>query len=63
MTDPVRYVLLQGLFMTLSGYLEDFIGVRFTVMCGSALMTTGVYLTAISIQVLILGDCDGKKTI
>jgi hypothetical protein len=37
--------------MTFSGYLEDYIGVRFTVVTGCAIMTTGVLLTSLSIQV------------
>lgn len=37
--------------MTFSGYLEDLIGVRFTVTCGCVIMTSGVLLTSITIKV------------
>ena len=37
--------------MTFSGYLEDYIGVRFTIVLGCVIMTVGVLLTSISIQV------------
>jgi len=37
--------------MTFSGYLEDYIGVRFTVVTGCTIMATGVLLTSFSIQV------------
>jgi len=39
--------------MTLSGYLEDLIGVRFTVTCGCVIMTVGVLLTSITIKVFL----------
>ena len=37
--------------MTFSGYLEDYIGVRFTIITGCAIMASGVLLTYFTIQV------------
>ncbi len=40
--------------MTFSGHLEEMVGVRFTIIFGSTLMTLGVYLTALTIQVSVV---------
>uniref|UniRef100_A0A0K2SYD6 Oxalate:formate antiporterlike [Strongylocentrotus purpuratus] n=1 Tax=Lepeophtheirus salmonis TaxID=72036 RepID=A0A0K2SYD6_LEPSM len=40
----------QGAFMTLSGYLEEYVGVRMTVLIGCFIMTCGVYLSYFAIQ-------------
>lgn len=47
---PTLATMGQGLFMACSGYLEDRIGVRFTILLGSLIMTSGVYLTSLAIQ-------------
>ena len=47
---PTLSTLAQGFFMTLSGHLEERIGVRMTVLLGSCLMTSGVFLTYFTIQ-------------
>jgi MFS family permease len=47
---PTLAVVGQGLFMTCSGHLEERIGVRFTLLLGSFVMTSGVYLTSLSIK-------------
>lgn len=47
---PTLATLGQGLFMTLSGHLEDRLGVRMTVLLGSCFMTSGVFLTYFTIQ-------------
>jgi len=47
---PTLATLGQGLFMTLSGHLEERIGVRMTIMLGSTFMTSGVFLTYFTIQ-------------
>ena len=36
--------------MTCSGHLEERIGVRFTVLLGATIMTSGVYLTSLTIR-------------
>ncbi len=51
---PTLATVGQGLFMTFSGHLEELIGVRFTIVLGSTLMTLGVYLTSLSVQVSTL---------
>ena len=50
---PTLATVGQGLFMTFSGHLEELMGVRFTIIFGSTLMTLGVYLTALTIQVSV----------
>jgi MFS family permease len=47
---PTLSTIGQGVFMTLSGHLEERIGVRFTLLVGSSIMTAGVYLTAFTIR-------------
>jgi len=47
---PTLATLGQGLFMTLSGHLEDRVGIRITILMGSALMSSGVFLTYFTIQ-------------
>ena len=47
------YVVCQGGFMAVCGHLEQRLGVRRTVTLGCVLMTTGVLLTYITIQVTI----------
>ena len=47
---PTLATLGQGLFMTLSGHLEERIGVRMTVLLGSTFMSSGVFLTYFTIQ-------------
>jgi len=47
---PTLATLAQGLFMTLSGHLEERIGVRMTILLGSFFMTSGVFLTYFAIQ-------------
>ena len=37
--------------MTLSGHLEERIGIRFTILLGCSIMTMGVYMTALTIRV------------
>lgn len=51
---PTLATVGQGLFMTCSGHLEDRVGVRFTIMTGAVIMTSGVYLTSFSIQYSVL---------
>lgn len=46
----LQNVTLQGTFMTFSGYLEERIGVRFTILTGASIMTAGVYFTYFAIQ-------------
>merc|ERR1719367_1381557 len=36
--------------MTFSGHLEERVGVRYTVLIGSSIMTAGVYLTSFTIR-------------
>ncbi len=50
---PTLATVGQGVFMTFSGHLEERIGVRFTVILGSTIMTLGVYLTAATVQVSV----------
>jgi len=47
---PTLATLGQGLFMTLSGHLEERLGVRVTVLLGSCFMSSGVFLTYFTIQ-------------
>jgi len=47
---PTLATLGQGLFMTLSGHLEEKVGVRMTVLLGSTFMSCGVFLTYFTIQ-------------
>jgi len=47
---PTLATLGQGLFMTVAGHLEEAIGVRLTLLIGSSLMSSGVYLTYFTIQ-------------
>jgi len=47
---PTLASAAQGFFMFFSGYLEERLGVRLTVLLGSAFMTSGVFLTYFSIQ-------------
>lgn len=47
---PTLATLGQGLFMPLSGYLEDRVGVRITVLIGCTFMSSGVFLTYFTIQ-------------
>ena len=47
---PTLSTMSQGAFMTLSGHLEERVGVRFTLLIGSAIMTSGVYLSAFTIR-------------
>ena len=47
---PTLASLGQGLFMTLSGHLEERIGVRMTILVGCSFMTSGVFLTYYTIQ-------------
>merc|ERR1719320_1624963 len=47
---PTLATLGQGLFMTLSGHLEERVGVRITILLGCAFMTSGVFLTYFTIQ-------------
>lgn len=47
---PTLATLGQGLFMTLSGHLEEKIGIKFTILLGSCLMSSGVFLTYFTIQ-------------
>ena len=47
---PTFSTISQGVFMTLSGHLEERIGVRLTLLIGSTIMTSGVYLTAFTIR-------------
>jgi len=47
---PTLATLGQGLFMTLSGHLEERIGVRMTMLLGSTFMSSGVFLTYFTIQ-------------
>ena len=37
--------------MTYSGHLEEIIGIRWTIVSGATIMSVGVLLTSISIQV------------
>lgn len=47
---PALATVGQGTFMTFSGYLEERIGVRFTILTGASIMTAGVYFTYFAIQ-------------
>jgi len=47
---PTLSTVGQGLFMTLSGHLEERVGVRMTILLGCAFMTSGVFLTYFTIQ-------------
>jgi len=47
---PTLATLGQGLFMTVAGHLEETIGVKLTILLGSALMSSGVFLTYFTIQ-------------
>ena len=47
---PTLATIGQGTFMTVSGYLEERIGVRLTILLGSTFMSSGVFLTYFSIQ-------------
>ena len=47
---PTLSTMSQGAFMTLSGHLEERVGVRFTLLIGSCIMTSGVYLSAFAIR-------------
>ena len=40
----------MGVFMTTSGYFEDLLGAQFTILLGSTILTSGVFLTYFSIQ-------------
>ena len=51
---PTLSTMSQGLFMTLSGHLEERVGVRYTVLIGSSIMTAGVYLTSFAIRCVCL---------
>ena len=51
---PTLSTMSQGLFMTLSGHLEERVGVRYTVLIGSSIMTAGVYLTSFTIRCVCL---------
>ncbi len=48
---PCLATVSQGLFMTYSGHLEEIIGIRWTIISGATIMSAGVMLTSISIQV------------
>ena len=39
--------------MTYSGHLEEIIGIRWTIVSGATIMSVGVLLTSVSIQVRI----------
>ena len=41
---PTLATIGQGTFMTVSGYLEERIGVRLTILLGSTFMSSGVFL-------------------
>ena len=47
---PTLSTMSQGAFMTLSGHLEERVGIRFTLLIGSFIMTSGVYLSAFTIR-------------
>ena len=47
---PTLSTVSQGAFMTLSGHLEERVGVRYTMLIGSSIMTSGVYLTFFTIR-------------
>ena len=47
---PTLSTVAQGVFMTLSGHLEELVGVRLTALAGSSIMTLGVYLTSFAIR-------------
>ena len=47
---PTLSTMSQGAFMTLSGHLEERVGVRYTLLIGSSIMTSGVYLSAFTIR-------------
>jgi len=47
---PTLATLGQGLFMTVSGHMEEKIGIRMTILVGCSLMSSGVFLTYFTIQ-------------
>ena len=48
---PTLATLGQGGFMTMAGHLEEWVGVRATILLGCAIMTSGVFLTYFTIQI------------